>query len=67
MRWILILLLALTLPVWAESPTPQLLEQFAREVERERVRWQIPAVAVGLVEDGKLTWFQGANKEIDEK
>lgn len=66
MRWILILLLALTLPVWAESPTPQLLEQFAREVERERVRWQTPAVAVGLVEDGKLTWFQGFGSKSEE-
>jgi CubicO group peptidase (beta-lactamase class C family) len=52
--WLCCALVALADPVPLE-----VLERFSAEVEAERARWRIPAVAVGYVQDGKLAWFQG--------
>lgn len=61
-----IFLLFFCVPAWAQTVTPELLQKFSREVEQERLRWQIPAIAVGLVEDGKLTWFEGYGKKSEQ-
>jgi CubicO group peptidase (beta-lactamase class C family) len=57
-RWILAFFLCCCQAL-AQPVSDQLLDSFSAEVESERLRWQIPSIAVGYVEQGRLRWFHG--------
>lgn len=65
-------LLLLLLFLLSLSPAPaeisvQMLEQFEQEAESARIRWQIPAMGVGVVQKGELVWFRGLGKKSDQE
>lgn len=59
MARVLLFWLLLSHPLLAAPLPLDVLEQFSAEVEAERLRWQIPAIAVGYIQDGQLAWFGG--------
>jgi CubicO group peptidase (beta-lactamase class C family) len=43
----------------AAGATPRELEGFAAEVERTRVGWEVPGLAMGIVHRGEVVFLEG--------